>query len=107
MHHVNKQLPLFFDQVGINTYPKKFVFGLITSFFIFVIHFDIVRIIGQYVHIPKIYYYASAWMNDLIYQTIYLMVTGAFYLLADFGFETRKNKYRHSENQNNNNKDIS
>ena len=101
LYHINKQLALFFDQVEIKTYPKRVVATIITSLFIFVIHWDVLNILRFYYKIPMIYYYISGWFNNIIYPTLNLTLTAAFFYLADFGFENRANQdLRPSEEQN-------
>ena len=94
LHSVNKQLALFFDQVGITNYPKKSIESLTLAFFVIAIHLDIISILGYNFEIPKIYFCLSVWLNNLLYQAVRLAVTGAFFFLADFTFETRTRQAR-------------
>lgn len=86
---VNKQLALFFNQVGINNYPKKLITALFAAFFLIVINLDIVRICLINSEDGNIYYYISIWLYFIIYNLVDLGVTGFFFFLADFGFEAR------------------
>ena len=94
MHHVNKQLDLFFDQVGIRTYSKKSITALIAGYFCFVINWDITDIVKQYIEVANIYHTLSFFLYLIMYFAIYLAVTVAFYFLADFSFEKRSNWVR-------------
>ena len=86
---VNRQLALFFDQVGITAYPNKSIVFLIATFFVVVIHQDAIAILIYYREVPVIYLYVSGWLNNVMYPAVFLTVTAAFLFLADFGFEVR------------------
>ena len=89
MKGVNEQLALFSKQVGMGNYRKYSIAAFISANFMIVVHWDALRIFTYYFKINKVYYYLSAWLNNIIYFMVYLVVTGVFYILADFGFEAR------------------
>ena len=99
MKSVNKQLALFFDQVGIKAYPTKSIASLIAVFVVIAIQQDIVIVSSYYIKINKIYNYLQGWTNLIVYRAIYLTLTVAFYYLADFGFEARTNPVRFADHQ--------
>ena len=94
MYRVNTQLALFFNDVGIQSYPKKSLAFPIAAFILMLIHRDVVYILSYYIVISKIYFYLTAWFSIVMYPPVYLAVTGAFYFLADFGLETRIDQAR-------------
>ena len=94
MFTVNKQLALFFDQVGIRNYPKKTITTLITAYVVFSIHCDVILILKYFVEISKIYEYISRQLFNINYNMVYLTTTAALYYLADFGFDTRNTQKR-------------
>ena len=96
---VNKQLALFFEQVGIRSSLKKSIAVFIAAYILFVINFDVVRILVYYIKIDKIYYYTTVWLYFIVYYSLYLVVTLVFYFLADFGLEARIIQERPEINQ--------
>ena len=86
---VNNQLALFFEQVGMRGYLKKSIAVFIMAFFLIIIHMGIMIILMYYIEIDKIYYYMAAWLNAIIFYSLYLAVILIFNFLADFGFEAR------------------
>ena len=52
---VNKQLALFFEQVGKKGYLKKSISLFLAAFLIFVIHYDVMMILTYFIEIGKIY----------------------------------------------------
>lgn len=91
---MNKHLALFFNQVGIKTYPKKSIAFLFAAFFINEINFSVVSLTNYYYDVDDIYYYLTIWLDIVLYPAVYLTVTGVFYFLADFRFEDRTNQSR-------------
>ena len=89
MHHVNKQLALFFDQVGTRNYQKKLIASLITLFYVIVFHGNLILLLGFNIEIPEIYYCLSQWSPLIMYQIVYLSVIVVFFYLADFNFKVR------------------
>ena len=94
MGGVNKQLALFFEQVGKRGYLKKSIALFLTAFFISVIHFDVMRILTYFIEVGKIYYYVAAWLYLIILYLLYLGVTLVFFYLGDLSFEERTNQVR-------------
>ena len=91
MMPVNMQLALFFEQVGIEGYPKKGITAIIVSNVLFTVNSCLILIlqIGFKINVPFLYIEISIWLNKIPSVILYLTQTVAFYLLADFGFETR------------------
>ena len=90
MYRVNKQLALFFNQVGVRSYHEKSITFLIASYFVTIIQIDIAAILFYYGQISKTLFYISNYLQVVIYPVVFLTVTVAFYFFADFGFEKRR-----------------
>ena len=89
MKGVNEQLALFFHQVGMRNYRKKSIAVFIAAYYLLLIHYDIMSIVGFFINVGMIYYYVSVWLYLIINYSVHLVVTVVFYYLADFGFEVR------------------
>ena len=48
MYDVNKQLALFFKQVGIRSYPKKSIKCFLAAYFVIIVQHDTMRIVTYY-----------------------------------------------------------
>ena len=92
MLNVNKQLAIFFKQVGIRNYPKKSIAFILAAYFVFIIQFAVIQILKFYIEISNIYFWLGAFLQNIIYQALFLTITASFYYLADFGFEARINQ---------------
>ena len=46
-------------------------------------------LVRHFFNVSNIYYYISLWLRNVIFNVVYLAISVAFYLLADFGFEMR------------------
>ena len=88
---VNKQLALFFKQVGRRGYLKKSIALFLASYFISFIHKDVMRILMYFIEISKLYFYVVAWLYGINSWLLYLAVTLVFCYLGDLGFEARTN----------------
>ena len=84
MMGVNKQLALFFHQVGMKNYRKKLIAAFITIYFLVYIQIYIIRILMYYINIDKIYLYVAVWLFIIMSFSVYLIVALVFYYLADF-----------------------
>ena len=98
MAGVNKQLALFFKQVGMNSYLKYSINFLVAAYFIFVIDWKIIIILMHFIEIDEIYKYVSGWLYLIIFFSVYLFVTLVFYYLADFNFVARVNQVKPETN---------
>ena len=94
MFGVNRQLALFFEQVGRSGYPKKSIAVFQAAFFLIVIHNDIKIILRYFIELNKIYYYTAVWLNNIMFEVLYLLVTLAFLFLSDLGYEARTARVR-------------
>ena len=94
MFGVNRQLGLFFEQVGSSGYLKKSITVFQAAFFLIVTHCDVMRIFRYFIEMNKIYYYAAGWLYEIIFYSLYLFVTLVFYFLADVDFEERTARVR-------------
>ena len=99
MFGVNKQLALFFKQVGMKGYLKKSIEFFIAAFFFIVIHWDVMRILGYFIEVNKIYYFVAGYLDLIIYPLLFLFVTLVFFFLADLGWETRTTRVRPAKTQ--------
>ena len=67
---MNKQLTLFFKEVGVINYANKSITFIIASFFVIVINNDLAIILSYYYQLPVIYLKLSNWLNAIIYPAI-------------------------------------
>ena len=67
---------------------------LIALYFIVVQNAALNRIVSCFTETPDIYLYLTGWLDGIIYRLVFLVLTAAFYYLADFGFEERGNRVR-------------
>ena len=89
MAGVNKQLALFFKQVGMRSYLRKSIAVILVVFVLIAVNADVMLILLYFIEINKIYYYVASWLNSIMNFSVYLSVTLVFYYFADFGFEAR------------------
>lgn len=89
MLDVNKYLNLFFNQVGVKSYPNKTIAVIIASIFLIVVNYDSLFLLKSDYQMPTIYFYLTGWLYILMRPVLYLTVTAGFIFLADFGFNTR------------------
>ena len=87
-------------------YLKKSIAVFQAAYFIVVIHWDVMRILGYFVDVNKIYFYATGWLYIIIFYLLYLLVTLIFFFLADLGFETRTKIVRPETTKSSVNPDI-
>ena len=95
---VNKQLALFFNQIGIRSYPKKSIIFLITAFFFISVLHDVFFVLKEYMQIANTYHSLEDLLNMVVLRAVNLTITLAFYFLADFGFEARIDRGRTETN---------
>lgn len=62
--------------------------------------YDVNRILKLYFNVTKLFwFYLFAWSNNIMKQLYYLVVSGLFIYLADFGFDARTKKVIEEDNQ--------
>ena len=106
MFGVNRQLALFFEQVGKSGYSKKSIVVFQAAFFLIVIHWDVMIILTYFIEVNKIYYYAATWLNNIMFKVLYLLMTMAFLFLGDLGYEARTARVRPETTQRSVNRNI-
>ena len=94
MFGVNRQLALFFEQVGRSGYLKKTIVVYQVAFFLIVIHWDVMSILMYFIEVNKIYFYVAGWLNSIMFEVLFLMITMAFLFLGDLGYEARTARVR-------------
>ena len=99
MLSVNKQMALFFKDVGMRNYLKNTITVFVAVFSIIIICWSVLRIANYYTRIGKIEYHLSGWLYLIINFSAYLALTGIFYLLADFGFDAGTYRFRTAERE--------